>query len=252
MIQDLIKNLTRRFPNIHIKIAPTVVQGANAASSIVNSIELLNKIGGIDVIILGRGGGSLEDLWCFNEEIVARAIFNSNIPTISAVGHEADFTISDFVADCRAPTPSTAAELAVPDRNELLREIRYLREMLLQKTKRTLESKKQFLSSMLDRPVFNRPLDFINQYLQQIDELISNSYRAIQVFLEQKGNELEILAAKLNSINPKEVLKRGYSIASNRGKIIKNANDVKINDMIDIVFQNGEIKSQVLEVKNGN
>ena len=251
-IRDLIRNLKRRFPNIHIKIAPTIVQGADAAQSVVKSIELLNKIGGIDVIILGRGGGSLEDLWCFNEEIVARAIYKSKIPTISAVGHETDFTISDFVADCRAPTPSTAAEIAVPDKNELLRELKHLRERLLQKTKRTTEFKKQCLTSLVDRPIFKRPLDFINRYVQQIDDVMSKSSIAIQNFLEHKGNELEILTTKLNSINPKAVLKRGYSIASKRGKIIKNANDVKIDDMIDIVFQNGEIKSQVLEVKNGS
>jgi len=250
-IRDLIRNLTRRFPNIHIKIAPALVQGADAASSIVKSIELLNKIGGIDVIILGRGGGSLEDLWCFNEEIVARAIFKSKIPTISAVGHETDFTISDFVADCRAPTPSTAAEIAVPDKNELLIEIKHLRERLSQKTKRTVEFKKQCLVSLLDRPVFKRPLDFINQYLQQIDDLMSKSCRATQNFLELRRKELEILTAKLNSINPKAVLKRGYSIALKKGKIIKNASDLKIDDMIDIMFQKGEIKSQVKEVKNG-
>src|SRR3989344_5889853 len=144
----------------------------------IKSIELLNKISDIDVIIIGRGGGSLEDLWCFNEEIVARAIFKSKIPTISAVGHETDFTISDFVADCRAPTPSTAAEIAVPDKNELLREITYLQERLSQKTKRTIEFKKQCLVSLVDRPIFKRPLDFINQYLQQIDDLMSKFYRA--------------------------------------------------------------------------
>ena len=250
VIKDLISNLTRRFSNIHIKIAPTLVQGVDGASSIVKSIELLNKIEGIDVIILGRGGGSLEDLWCFNEEIVARAIFQSKIPTISAVGHETDFTISDFVADCRAPTPSTAAEIAVPDKNELLREITYLQERLSQKTKRTIEFKKQCLVSLVDRPIFKRPLDFINQYLQQIDDLMSKFYRATQYFLELRKKELESLTANLNNINPKAVLKRGYSIALKEGKIIKNANDVNIDDMIDIMFQRGEIKSQVKEVKN--
>ena len=236
-IRDLIRNLTRRFPSIHIKIAPTLVQGIGAASSIVKSIELLNKID-IDVIILGRGGGSLEELWGFNEEIVARAIFKSKIPTISAVGHEMDFTISDFVADCRASTPSTAAEIAVPDKNELLSEIKHLQERLLQKTKRTIEFKKQCLVSLLDRPIFKRPFDFINQYLQQIDDLISKSSRAIQNFLELKRKGLEILTAKLNSIDPKAVLKRGYSITLKKGKIIKNARDVRINDMIEIMFQN--------------
>ena len=250
-IKDLINILTRRFPNINIKIAPTLVQGVEASKDIVKSIELLNRIKGIDVIILGRGGGSLEDLWCFNEEIVARAIFKSKIPIISAVGHETDFTISDFVADYRAPTPSAAAEIAVPDKNELLRDINHLKERLLLKVKRTLDFKKQSLESIMDRPIFKRPLDFINQYLQQIDDLILNSSKAILNFLKLKRKELEIITATLHSINPKAVLSRGYSIATNKGKIIKTIDDVKINDLIDIVIQKGEIKSQVKEVKNG-
>lgn len=250
-VRDLIRNLTRRFPNINIKLVPTLVQGVDAAEEIVKSIELLNKISGVDVIILGRGGGSLEDLWCFNEEIVARAIFKSDIPIISAVGHETDFTISDFVADCRAPTPSTAAEIAVRDKNELIAEINHLRERLLLKVKRTLDMKKQSIESIMDRPIFKRPLDFINQYLQQIDDLIEKSSRAILNFLKLKGKELEIVTAKLNSINPKAVLSRGYSIATHKGKIIKTVDDVKINDLIDIIIQKGEIKSKVTEVKNG-
>lgn len=250
-IKDLINILTRRFPNINIKIAPTLVQGVEASKDIVKSIELLNRIKGIDVIILGRGGGSLEDLWCFNEEIVARAIFKSEIPIISAVGHETDFTISDFVADYRAPTPSAAAEIAVPDKNELLRDINHLKERLLLKVKRTLDFKKQSLESIMDRPIFKRPLDFINQYLQQIDEIILNSSKAISNFLKLKRKELEIITATLHSVNPKAVLSRGYSIATNKGKIIKTIADVKINDLIDIVIQKGEIKSQVKEVKNG-
>jgi len=249
-IKDLIRNLTRRFPNINIKVVPTLVQGIGASKNIVKSIELINKIKGVDVIILGRGGGSLEDLWCFNEEIVARAIFKSKIPIISAVGHETDFTISDFVADCRSPTPSTAAEIAVPDKNELLKEINHLRERLLLKTKRTIEFKKQYMESITDRPIFKRPFDFINQYLQQIDDLTLKSSRAIHNFLELKRKGLEIITAKLYSINPRAVLERGYSIAMKKGKIIKTIQGIKINDMIDIVILKGKIKSQVKEVKN--
>ena len=249
-IRDLIEVLTRRFPNIHIKIKPTLVQGVEASKDIVKSIELLNKIKDIDVIILGRGGGSLEDLWCFNEEVVARAIFKSKIPIISAVGHETDFTISDFVADCRAPTPSAAAELAVPDKNELISNINHLRERLLIKVKRTLDFKKQSLESIRDRPIFKRPLDFINQYLQQIDDLISRSSRAILNSLKLKKNGLEIINATFQSLNPKAVLSRGYSIATINGKIIKTTSDVKINDLINIIIQKGEIKSQIKEVKN--
>ncbi len=250
-IKDIISNLLRRFPNININLVPTLVQGVTASRDIVKSIELLNRVQGVDVIILGRGGGSLEDLWCFNEEVVARAIFKSEIPIISAIGHKEDVTISDFVADYSAPTPSTAAEIAVQDKNELLNNINHLRERLVLKTRRILESKKQSLSSMLGRPIFKRPLDFINQYLQQIDDLILKSSSAILNFLKLKRKGLEVTIATLHSINPKAVLKRGYSIATNKGKIIKTANDVKINDLIEIVIQKGKIKSQVKEVKNG-
>ncbi|MCK4521939.1 MAG: exodeoxyribonuclease VII large subunit [Nanoarchaeota archaeon] len=251
VVRDLIRNLTRRFPNINIKLVPTLVQGGGAAENIVKSIELLNKIKGVDIIILGRGGGSLEDLWCFNEEIVARAIFKSKIPIISAVGHETDFTISDFVADYRAPTPSTAAEIAVKDKNELLSNINHLRERLLQKTKRTIELKRQHLKSFMDRPIFKRPLDFINQHLQQIDELILRSDRAILQFLKLKRHDLEILTTKLDNLNPEAVLERGYSLTMCKGKVIKSTKDVKINDLIDIILRKGEIKSKVMEVKNG-
>jgi len=249
-IRDLITNLIRRFPNINIKLVPTLVQGVGAKESIVKSIELLNRIQGIDVIILGRGGGSLEDLWCFNEEVVARAIFKSKIPIISAVGHETDFTISDFVADYRASTPSTAAERAVPDKKELLSNINHLRNRLRLKTERTIDSKKQCLNYLMDRRIFKRPLDFINQYLQQIDDLILRSHKAVSNVLKLKRKGLEIASAKLHSLNPKAVLSRGYSITMKKGKIIRNVNDIKINDVIDIVIQKGEIKSKVMGVKN--
>jgi len=249
-IKDIISNLLRRFPSINIKLAPTLVQGVMASENIVKSIELLNRVSGVDVIILGRGGGSLEDLWCFNEEVVARAIFKSEIPIISAVGHKEDVTISDFVADYIAPTPSTAAEIVVQDKNELLRDINHLRERLLLKTKRTIEFKKQGLESITDRPIFKRPFDFINQCLQQIDDLMLKSRRAIRHFLELKRNGFEIITTTLNSLNPKAVLERGYSIAMKKGKIIKTAQDIKINDIIDIVILKGKIKSQVKEVKN--
>ena len=249
-IRDLITNLIRRFPNINIKLVPTLVQGVGAKEDIVKSIELLNRIQGIDVIILGRGGGSLEDLWCFNEEVVARAIFKSKIPIISAVGHETDFTISDFVADRRASTPSTAAEIAVPDKKELLSNINHLQDRLRLKTERTIDYKKQCLNYLMDRRIFKHPFDFINQYLQQIDDLVLRSHKAVSNVLKLKRKGLEIVSAKLHSLNPKAVLSRGYSITMKEGKIIKSVSNIKINDVIDIVIQKGEIKSKVMGVKN--
>jgi len=248
-IKDLINNLTRRFPNINIKIKPTLVQGVGAAEDIVNSIEVLNRIQDIDIIIVGRGGGSLEDLWGFNEEIVARAIFKSKIPIISAVGHETDFTIADFVADCRAQTPSTAAEIAVPDKNELLSNIKQLRERLLFKMEKAVEFRMQYLTSITDRPIFKRPLDFVNQYLQQLDDFISRSDQAISNFLQIKKSSLEVSTAILYNMDPKAVLSRGYSIVINKGKIVKTTEDVHINDLIDIIIQEGKIESKVMGVK---
>ncbi len=250
-IRDIITNLTRRFPNIHIKLVPTLVQGTEAAEDIVNSIELLNGIKGIDVIIVGRGGGSLEDLWCFNEEIVARAIFKSKVPIISSIGHETDFTISDFVADCRTPTPSTAAEIAVPDKKELLSNINHLRDKLILKTKRTIDSKKKCLDYIMDRRIFTHPFDFLNQYFQQIDDIISRLGNAISNILKLKKKSLETISAKLHSLNPKAVLSRGYGIIMKKNKIIKTVSNIKINDIINIIIQKGEIKSKVMEVKNG-
>ncbi len=250
-VRDLIRILTRRFPNIKIKLAPTLVQGIGAAEDIVRSIRLLNRVEGIDVIIVGRGGGSLEDLWCFNEEIVARAIFESKIPIISAVGHETDFTISDFVADCRASTPSNAAEIAVQDKDELLSNINHLRDKLLNKTKLTIAFKAQSLNAVIDRPLFKRPFDFINEYLQQLDDSMLRSGRAILVYLKLKREVLEGVKGKLHSLDPKAVLGRGYSVVMYEGKVIKKSSDIKINDLLDIILQKGEIKSKVVEVKDG-
>jgi len=247
----MLRNLARRFPPVKIKLIPTLVQGIGAAADIVRSLRLANRIEGIDVIILGRGGGSLEDLWCFNEEIVARAIFSSKTPIISAVGHETDFTISDFAADARAATPSTAAELAVPDKNELLSNLANLNKRLLLKTRRTIDSKEQQIHYILDRPIFKRPFDLINQHLQQIDELMLRLAKAIQNCLRLKGNLIDVLNAKLQSLDPKAVLARGYSVAVNNGRIVRSINDAKVNDIVDIIVSDGKIISKVAEVKNG-
>ncbi len=227
VIRDLITNLTRRFPSINIKFSPSLVQGTMAPESIVKSIQLLNKQD-IDIIILARGGGSLEDLWCFNEEVVARAIFNSRIPIISAIGHETDFTIADFVADIRASTPSTATEIAVPDKNELLIYLSHLNEKLLIKTKRIIEP-----------------------YLQRIDELMLRFSKAISNKIKQKKAELEILKAKLHNLDPKAVLSRGYSIVMKEEKIIKDSSHLKIDESLDVIFYKGKIKSRIVEVKDG-
>lgn len=250
-IKDLVRNLTRRYPIINIKIIPTLVQGVGSAEDIIKSIQILNDIKDIDIIILGRGGGSLEDLWSFNEEIVARAIYESKIPIISAVGHETDFTIADFVADVRAPTPSTAAEIAVPDKIELLANIQGAKESIILRTEEIIDNKKLYLASIMDRPVFSRPLDFLNYYMQTVDDLILRINKAIGNALTLKKKSLAIVLAKLTSLSPKAVLERGYSIATTNGKIIKTISDVKINDLIEILINKGKIKSKVVEVENG-
>jgi len=227
VIKDLITNLTRRFPIINIKIASCLVQGIDASKDIARAITLINKTD-VDVIILARGGGSEEDLWCFNEEVVARAIFNSKIPVISAIGHETDFTIADFVADLRVATPSTAAEIAVPDKDELFYKLFQLKERLAK-----------------------RPSYMINQYLQRIDEVMIRFDNSVKNALRLKWNKLEIMDAKLHSLNPKGILARGYSITLFNEKIVRSFGDVKANDIIKTIINKGEIKSKIMEAKNG-
>jgi len=250
VMHDILNVLKRRYPLARVLIVPSNVQGKDASTSIVNAIELINQeCYEADVIILARGGGSLENLWCFNEEIVARAIFHSKVPIISAIGHETDFTIADFVADYRAPTPSAAAEKAVPDINELKKLISNFNEKALNAVNHTIKLNKSRLDEISNRPIFKRPFEAINAYYQKIENFEYMLQAKISKSMSLKRKSLEILDSKLSALNPKAILERGYGIVMKDNKIIKNTRELKIDNNINIIFYKGEIEARVKKIK---
>ena len=247
-LQDILNIIKRRYSLVRILIAPTIVQGKEAVNSIVNSIKIMNELAYVDVVILGRGGGSLEDLWCFNEEPVARAIFEARIPIISAVGHETDFTIADFVADYRAPTPSAAAETVVPDMNELKEMIINLHFRNFRAISSLIETNKSNLINISNRPIFNRPLEVLNLYYQNIDTLNYKLQTITSRIIFSRKKEFEIIESKLFALSPKSILKRGYSVVMKDNQIVKNCLDVRLNDMVKIVLSHGNLDVQVKKI----
>ncbi|ADI74592.1 exodeoxyribonuclease VII, large subunit [Methanohalobium evestigatum Z-7303] len=244
-IHDIMNVVKRRFP-VDILISPTIVQGEQSASSIVDSIEKLNQCS-VDVIILGRGGGSLEDLWSFNEEIVARAIYSSQKPVISAVGHETDYTIADFTADMRAPTPSAAAELVVPDYMDIIRRINNLSSRMENAITNKITEKSTQLYYVQKRMHPERLYDNIRQNQQQVDELLSRMEYSIKNVLKSKKSSLQIHANHLQAVSPLKTLERGYSITtdSKNGSVIKSIDNVSNGDSLDIIVKDGIIKCSV-------
>ena len=250
VIRDIINVSTRRNPNVNIKLLPIPVQGEGAGEKIAKAIKIMNDKKISDVIIIARGGGSIEDLWPFNEEVVARAIFNSKIPVISAVGHETDFTISDFVADLRAPTPSAAAELAVPEIKEIKNIINNYKNRYKQALKRKLELMKLKYEKIMQKRVFKDPIYMVNDRYLILDNLIKRiSDTENNIVLAKKNKYLNIIE-KLDALSPLKTLIRGYSITEKNGKIIKSSKELKVNDDIKLRFVDGEVKAKVLERKN--
>jgi len=244
VIRDMVDIIGRRWPGMHIVFAPAAVQGDTAGYEIARSIELLNNIDLIDVIIIGRGGGSIEELWAFNTEVVARSIYNSRIPVVSAVGHETDFTIADFVADMRAATPSAAAELVVPVKQEMIKITRHLKDRLFQGIQAHLNRYMQRLEACLDRPVLRRPvhelctskeqqLDFISQKLQQVAGR----------FLEQNRSRLAVQVNRLEALSPLATLARGYSICSRADshQIIRSAEETARGEPVRVELFKGRL-----------
>jgi exodeoxyribonuclease VII large subunit len=226
---------------------PARVQGRGAADDIAQAIKDLNRYKKIDVMIVGRGGGSLEDLWAFNEEVVARAIYHSEIPVISAVGHEIDFTISDFVADLRAPTPSAAAQMVVEDQKELLEQVRATARKLSGMFSSMLELSKQRLTGVRESYGFRRPLDIIIQRSQKVDEADRQLAGATERLLEMKAKSISLLGEKLNALSPVSVMKRGYSVTRRLPNLkpVTDAAMLKEKDKIEVKFFKGKIESQV-------
>ena len=246
VIRDIINVSTRRNPNCYIRLLPVPVQGPGAAKEIVKGIETMNEKKLADVIILARGGGSLEDLWPFNEEIVARAIYNSEIPIISAVGHETDFTIADFVSDLRAPTPSAAAELANPDIYELKNKINTLNERARLSLKKKLELMKMKYQSLMNSKVFTDPIQNMQNNYLRIDGFIKRLENSIE--LKQKGvqKDFKSMALKLDALSPLKTMVRGFSIIEKDGKIIKSSKNLEKDDEVSIKLIDGNKQAKIM------
>ena len=236
-VRDIINVITRRYPAAKIVIYPTLVQGDGAKESIKNAVEYFNRAGNVDTLIVGRGGGSIEDLWAFNEEIVARAIFASKIPVISAVGHETDFTIADFVADLRAPTPSAAAEIAVPNIVELKTNVDIMQTRIERAVSKKIESGRL----VLKRFKMRTPKDKIEEYYLRIDNLTRHMESGFK--LKMGGNEkiLAELASKLDALSPLKTLTRGYAIPVREdGSVIRSVKEMESNDEFSLHLKDGE------------
>jgi exodeoxyribonuclease VII large subunit len=239
--RDLVSVAKRRYPLVELLIAPARVQGSGAAESIVNSIKLLNKSGDIDVIIVGRGGGSIEDLWAFNEEVVARAIFKSRVPVISGVGHEVDFTIADYVADLRAPTPSVAMELATPDAMEIEN---YIREFLLKSSRiidEQIEEKNGDILSLLKSYGFRLPLEIVNKKSQQIDITISRILQSMERFSLVYDKKISLLAKSMETYDIQRSLKRGFVLVKQNSKFVTRAAKFNKEKKASLKFYDGEV-----------
>ena len=226
------------------------MQGSLAAEQISNAIDLLNRFGEIDVIVITRGGGSIEELWAFNEEIVARSIYNSKIPIVSAVGHDRDFTIADFVADLRAPTPSAAGELTVPVKKEIEHKIEILKQRLkLQVSKKITLNKNKL--SFLESRIFSEMQDNLLQKQQEVDHITRDLHKDFKRLMEIKKNKFINIIGKLDALSPLKVLDRGYSITRSHKdkKIIKEISGLKEGDIIETLLTNGQVDSKILVIK---
>ena len=246
VIRDIINVSTRRNPNVHIRLFPVPVQGEGAGKKIAEGIEFMNKNKLADVLIVARGGGSLEDLWPFNEEIVARAIYDSKIPIISAVGHETDFTIADFVADLRAPTPSAAAELANPDIYEVKNKITTLKERARLGVKKQIEFMKIRYNNIINSKVFKDPIQNMQNNYLRLDGLIKQMENIIKTKEQEKEKDFKAMVLKLDALSPLKTMVRGFSIIEKEGKIVKQAKDFKKDDNISIKLIDGNVNAKIL------
>jgi len=247
VIRDIINVSTRRNPNVYIKLLPVPVQGQGAAEKIAKAIETMNEQKLADVIILARGGGSLEDLWPFNEEIVARAIYNSELPIISAVGHETDFTIADFVSDLRAPTPSAAAELAVPNINELEIKLKTYQNRFKNALIKKLEFMRLRYEKCMTRSVFTNPMQKINENYMLLDKQVKKMENSILLIIKENKTYMVEWITKLDALSPLKTLTRGYAIISMQDdkKIIKSVKYLKEGDKVSLKLTDGEKQAKI-------
>lgn len=250
-IRDILHILRRRFDDIGILIYPVKVQGDGAAEEIAGAIEDFNRMPDIDVLILARGGGSIEDLWAFNEEIVARAIYASKIPVISAVGHEVDYTISDFVADLRAPTPSAAAELVIARKEDFIETVEGLLKDLRVSLDNSVSMFESRMEDLLQSPAFKYPLEAIERHEERLDDLIRTCGKYFSHTVNIKAEKFNTVIGRLEALSPLAILRRGYSITLRPpgGKMVRDAKDIKRGDMIETRLYKGRLISEVREIK---
>jgi exodeoxyribonuclease VII large subunit len=240
--KDMISVAKRRYPLVEIVIAPAKVQGSGAAESIVDSIKLLNNYGKVDVIIVGRGGGSIEDLWAFNEEIVARAIFKSKTPVISAVGHEVDFTIADYAADLRAPTPSVAMELASPSIEEIFGFIDDFSYTSSQAISELIEQNKYYVFNNFDSYGFKNLRDVLNRKNQGVDQLILRIFHSADKLIFTTKNNINLLSSTIKSYDIEKTLKRGFVLVEQNSKFVSRASEFVKNNKAKLKFFDGNIE----------
>lgn len=270
-IRDIISTINRRYPLCEVILFPSLVQGKDAKDDIVKNIKIADSYN-LDTLIVGRGGGSIEDLWAFNEEIVARAIYECNTPIISAVGHEVDFTIADFVADKRAATPTGAAELAVPSKEDLIKLIKQYEIRLNKNINNLLINNRKILDKIKDSYILKNPMaiyqvkeEKLSNSIEKINTIIFNEIEKnktkLNLFknshillnpnkiLENKNNKYNNLIEKLTVLNPFNTLKRGYAIVKKEDKVVNKVNKIKINDTINIDLYDGNIVSKIIDIK---
>lgn len=242
VIRDIINVSTRRYDKVDLLIYPAAVQGVNVSSTVIKGIETFNKLNNVDVIIIARGGGSFEDLFGFNDETLARKIFESKIPIVSAVGHETDFTICDFVSDLRAPTPSAAAELVYPQYIDIVNKIKLNERRIFNAISNFVERRKQYVEKLKASKLEKVPLDMINKYRLEIDSSIKESYNTIRFKIERNKSKLSQNISKLDALSPLKTLTRGYSVVENElGQVIKSKKDVKSKDKLNVILNDGKI-----------
>lgn len=248
-VEDIKNILARRYPLCEVLIAPTIVQGDAASADIVRSIEMLDRRGDIDVMIVGRGGGSIEDLWAFNTEAVARAVFHCKTPIISAVGHETDYTICDFVADLRAPTPSAAAELATLNIDDEKINMDKYRQSLSLLIRAKISKEELFIQSVKENSLLSNPNAFYDSLLQALDDKKQRLHHCMHGYFDKKEKEFSKSVSVLNALSPLNVMARGYAILKKDSQIIKNAQCLCVDDEIEISAADAVLKAKITEVK---
>ena len=252
VLRDIISVSKRRHPAVTLILYPVLVQGSEAPMQIVHAIEVFNKLGKVDVIIVGRGGGSIEDLWSFNDERVVRAIAASVIPIVSAVGHQTDYTLTDFVADSRAATPSQAAEIVVPDVRELIKYIITLKNMLLNNAYNLLKNKRLLVQQSATSRVLQYPYEFITNRQQMLDNCMERLDKTTKQIVMVKQHQYQITAEKLAMLNPLAVLARGYSIVRDaKGQLVNDVSIAQPGQQLEIVLNNGVINVEVISIQEG-